>query len=103
MNNIKDYTFWEAFQDNFSLFNTIKAWEKIQKRDCKRLRVYLYCGDVYIEENTRYITTVQILLKVIQEETRYPWDDDEIVKDGQIRDNLTIGPIISINISLEGY
>jgi hypothetical protein len=71
-NNIKDYMLWEAFQDDFSLFNTIKAWEKIQKRDRRRLRAYLYCSGVYIEENTRYITTVQILLKVVQEETRYP-------------------------------
>ena len=28
-NNIKDYILWEAFQDNFSLFNTIKVWEKM--------------------------------------------------------------------------
>ena len=36
-NNIKDYTLWEAFQDDFSLFNTIEAWEKMQKRDRRRL------------------------------------------------------------------
>ncbi|PMD17909.1 hypothetical protein NA56DRAFT_661890 [Hyaloscypha hepaticicola] len=102
-NNIKDYTLWEAFQDNFSLFNTIEAWEKIQKRDCRRLRAYLYYGGVYVEENTRHITTAQMLLKVVQEETRYPWDDNEIVEDGQIRDDLIIGPITSINIFLEGY
>ena len=102
-NNIKDYTLWEAFQDDFSLFNTIEAWEKMQKRDRRRLRAYLRCGGVYVEENTRHITTAQTLLKVVQEETRHPWDDDEIVEDGQIRDDLTIGPITSINVSLEGY
>ena len=96
-----DYDLWELFREDFKDFTTVELWDKVNKPSQQKLRNYLRCAGVFVEQNNPRPIAVS-LIKVIQEPEKHSWCNDDILQDGGIRDSLLKGPITSVNIILEG-
>ena len=73
------------------------------KRDTQyKLRRYLRLGGVYVEQNNNRVSIPQAFLNVLEEEEQRAWTNDVILKPGPVRTELRVGPITSVNITLNG-
>ena len=98
-----DNNLLELFQDDIKDFTTTTFKRAYTPPELQRLRAYLRCGGVYVEQNHKRLSIPQSLFNVLKEETIHQWNDVEILEDGGIRDDLLIGPITSVFLTLYGY
>ncbi|PMD38756.1 hypothetical protein L207DRAFT_43612 [Hyaloscypha variabilis F] len=98
LDRITDDNLWYGFRFDFKDF-TLTHLSAIFWKDLQRLRSYLRCGGVYVQQNRAGITIAQTLHNVLLKEEQHAWTDAEI-KESET--DLAKGPITSVWISLEG-
>ena len=94
-----DHNLLELFQDDFKDFTTTTFERVYTLPELQRLRAYLRCGGVYVKQDQ----ITQSLVDVLKQEAMEQWNDAEILEDGGIRDDLLMGPITSVFLTLHGY
>ena len=68
---ITDHNLLELFQDDFKDFTTMIFKRAYTPPELQRLRAYLRCGGVYVEQNHKRLSIPQSLFNVLKEETIY--------------------------------
>ena len=96
-----DDNLWDLFKDDFKSFDLL-AFNRYNRTELQRLRSYLRCGGVSVDQNTNRLTIAQSLLNVVNEETKRVWNEDDITQFGPVRADLKNGPITSVFVTLEG-
>jgi hypothetical protein len=94
-----DHNLWELFQDDFKDFTNTTFERAYTFLELQRLRAYLRCGGVYVKQSQ----ITQSLVNVLEQEAMDQWNDVDILEDGGIRDDLLMGPITSLFLTLHGY
>jgi hypothetical protein len=101
-NSSTDNNLWDLFRDDFKGFTTADFKRGYSLTEQQRLRAYLRCGGVYVEQNRQHHTIAQCLVDILEQETIHPWKDTDVIQPGQIRTDLLTGPITSFYLTLEG-
>jgi hypothetical protein len=101
-NRSTDDNLWDLFRDDFRDFTIATFKRAYSLTEQQLLRAYLRRGGVYVEQNHQRLSIAQSLVDVLEQETKHPWKDADVVQPGQIRTDLLTGPITSVYLTLEG-
>jgi hypothetical protein len=67
-----------------------------------RLRAYLHYGNVFVRLTFKHVNMAQSLIKVLEENTKHEWTNDDILELSEIKGDLINGTITLVFITLNG-
>jgi hypothetical protein len=94
---ITDDNLWYGFKEDFKDF-TLDTFANIGWKHTQRLRTYLRCGGVRVEQNSPHLTIAGGVYNVLLEDVPQAWDANDL---SQAAGDLQKGPITSFFITAD--
>ena len=92
---IVDENLWYGFKEDFKDF-TLETFNKVGWRQAQKLRIFLRCGGVRVEQNNPRLSIARGVYNVLLEEEPYPQSAFELT---QAATELKLGDITSVFIT----